>query len=183
MANALNILSTLIPSFAVDTVAVFTQDFQQVFKEARAIKAVVKEEAKVMEHPVETGAIITDHRIILPVEIQLSMILLPDSYQDVYKVIRQYYLNSTLLVVQTRSGIYTNQLISSMPHEEDPDQYDVLVLALGLKEVQFVSAQYGVVPKEAKNSTTVRKGTQQGTTPSTTHQTAAQQIYRRLGGN
>ncbi len=28
-----------------------------------------------MEHPVESGIIITDHRIILPVEIELSLIL------------------------------------------------------------------------------------------------------------
>lgn len=172
-----SILDTLLPSFAVDYVAVFTQDFLQVFKEARAIKAVVKEQAKVMEHPVESGAIITDHRIILPVEIDLSLILQAPDYQNVYKTIRQYYLNGTLLVVQTRSGIYENQLISGMPHEEDPTQYDALAVALSLKQVQFVTAQYGVVPKNAKNSTTVNRGTQQGSAPTQPKFTAAQSIF------
>ena len=162
-----NLLTTLLPSAAIDYVAVFTQDFQQIFMEARAIKAVVKEQAKLMEHPVESGAIITDHRIILPVEIDLSLILQSPDYQNVYKAIRQYYLNGTLLVVQTRSGIYENQLISGMPHEEDPTQYDALAIALSLKQVQFVTAQFGVVPKNPKNSTTVNRGTQQPTTPST----------------
>ena len=171
--NPANVISTLLPSFATDTVAVFTQDYVQIFKNARSIKAVVKESAKVMEHPVESGSIITDHRIILPVEIDLSMILASVDYQNVYKQIRQYYYNSTLLYVQTRAGLYMNQLIQGMPHEEDPEQYDALTLALSLKQVQFVTAQYGVVPKNPSNSTTVKRGTQQGSTASPTQTTKA----------
>ena len=177
MATFFDVVSTLIPSFAFDTVAIFTQDFRQVFAEARAIKAVVKEQAKVMEHPVESGAIISDHRIILPVEIELSLILTPDTYQDVYKVIRQYYLNATLLVVQTRAAIYDNQLIASMPHEEDPEQFDTITIALGLKEVIFVMAEYGIAPANPKNGTTQSRGTQQSTPATTPHHTAAQMIF------
>lgn len=178
-----NILNTLLPSFAVDSVAVFTQDFTQVFREARAIKAVVKEQAKTMEHPVESGAIITDHRIILPIEIDLSLILLAPDYQNVYKTIRSYYLDGTLLVVQTRSGIYENQLISSMPHEEDPTMYDAFTIALSLKQVQIVTAKYGVVPKRAANSNMVNRGTQQGSTPATAKVSSLKQIFNRVGAN
>lgn len=174
----LETISTLLPSYAVDYVAIFTQDYTQIFREARAIKAVVKEQAKVMEHPVESGAIITDHRVILPVEIDLSLILATADYQNVYKAIRQYYFNATLLIVQTRSGIYENQLISSLPHEEDPSMFDALAIALSLKQVQFVTAQYGVVPKYPSNSTTVDRGTQQGTSITPTQQTTAQTIFK-----
>lgn len=169
-----NILNTLLPSFAVDYVAVFTQDFTQIFRNARAIKAVIKEQSKVMEHPVESGIVITDHRIILPIDIELSLILSKADYQDVYESIRGYYNQGTLLVVQTRSGVYQNMLIQAMPHEENPDMYDALALALTLKQVLFAIAQYGVVPKYAKNSTTVPKGTQ-AATPATTSQTSALQ--------
>lgn len=158
-----DIISTLLPSFAIDYVAVFNQNYEQVFRNARPIKAVVKEQAKLMDHPVENGAIISDHRIILPIEIDLSLILASDDYQSVYKEIRQYYLNATLLVVQTRSGIYENQLISALPHEEDPSMFNALTLALSFKQVQFVTAQFGVVPKYSSNTTTVNRGTQQGT--------------------
>lgn len=158
-----NILNTLIPTFAVDYVAVFDQNFNQLFRNARAIKAVVKETAKVMEHPIETGAIITDHRIILPVEIDLSLILASEDYQNVYQSIKQFYLNSTLLIVQTRSGIYQNQLISGLPHEEDPEKFNALTIALSLKEVIIVSAQFNITPKKPTNSNTVNRGTQQGT--------------------
>jgi hypothetical protein len=156
-----NILETLLPSAAYDQVQVLDQNFNQVFPLARAIKAVVKEEAKVMEHPLETGATITDHRIILPVEIELSFILPPSSYQDTYRQIRQFYLSATLLIVQTKSGVYYNQLISSMPHEENPDQYDALALALTLKQAQFATTKVDYSPKNVNQSSEVNRGAQQ----------------------
>jgi len=157
------IINTLLPSAAVDSVAIFTQDYTQIFRDARVIKAVLKENSKLMEHPVESGAIITDHRVILPVEIDLSMLVTSVNYQDVYKQIRQYFFNATLLVVQTRSGIYENQLIAALPHEEDPTMYNAISIALSLKQVQIVVAQYGVVPKRQSQTTTIDRGTQQGT--------------------
>lgn len=156
-------IDNLLP-FLSDAVAVFDQNYNQVFRKARSIKAVVKEQAKLMTHPVETGAIITDHRVVLPVEIDLSMILQAPDYQDVYRAVRSYYLNGTLLVVQTRAGIYENQIISAMPHQEDPDQYNALTLALSLRQVQFVTAQYAVIPRDTTNASTVKRGVQQGTT-------------------
>lgn len=181
--NPINIISTLLPSFAVDYVGIFTQEYLQIFRQARAIKAVIKEQAKVMEHPVESGAIISDHRVILPVEIDISLILASEDYQDVYKAIRQYYFNATLLIVQTRSGIYENQLISSLPHEEDPNMFDALAIALSLKQVQFVTPQYGVVPKYPSNSTTTNRGTQQGIPATANQTTTAQNVYSKLAGH
>lgn len=158
------LVNTLLPSAAVDYVAIFDQDYNQLFREARPIKAVVKESAKVMEHPVESGAVITDHRIILPVEIDMSLILASADYQSVYKAIRQYYLNGTLLIVQTRSGVYENQIITGLPHEEDPSMFDALSIALSFKQVFFVVAQFGTVPKHPSNTNTVNRGVQQGKT-------------------
>lgn len=162
--SPLTTLKTLLPNYASDEVAIFTPDFTQLFRDARAIKAVVKEQSKVMEHPIETGGIITDHRIVLPVEIDLSLILASTDYIGIYSQIRQYYLNATLLTIQTKVGVYPNQLIQSLPHEEDPAMYDAITLALSLKQIVFVTAQYGVAPRYPSNSNTVNRGTQQATT-------------------
>lgn len=171
MATGISIIDTLLPSFAFDTVAVFNSSFEQIFRDARAIKAVVKEQAKVMEHPLETGAVITDHRIILPVEIELSVILSPSSYQDTYKAIKSYYLNATLLVVQTKSGIYENQLISSMPHEEIPEQYDTITITISLRQALFVTPSGAIVPADPTDTNTVDRG-QQGISSATATQLA-----------
>ena len=66
--------------------------------------------------------------------------------------------------LQTISYIYLNQLINSMPHEEDPTIYDTITIALSLKEVQMVTAQFTTTPRNQKNSSTVNRGNQQGTT-------------------
>jgi len=182
-AEISNLATSVISSFVgQDTVAVYTQDFTQVFRGARAIKAVVKESAKVMEHPVESGAVITDHRIVLPTEVQLSLILTPATYRETYDQISQFYQEGTLLVVQTRSGIYLDQLINSMPHEEDTNLFNTITLALSLKQVQFVTAQYTTRPRNTKNTSTVQRGAQQTTTPTAPESSALGDAARYLRG-
>lgn len=171
MSNPLNIINTLIPTARTDAVAIFDDKFVQLFKNARSIKAVVKEQSKVMEHPIETGAIITDHRIILPTEIELSIMIVSADYKDVYKSIKQYFLQGTLLTVRTRSDTYSNQLIVSLPHEEDASLYEALTIALSLKQVVYVSPQYGITPKYPSNSTTASRGIQNAT-PANAKQTS-----------
>ena len=151
-------------SFAIDSVGIFDQNFNQIFVKARSIKVDVKEESKVMGHPVESGATITDHRVILPTQIEISFILASSDYLDVYREIRQNYLDASLLVVQTWAGVYENQLIASLPHQENPEMFSTLTVALTFRQVQFVVPQYGVVPRRKSNSSTVNRGMQQGTT-------------------
>jgi hypothetical protein len=177
MSNPLNIINTLLPSSAVDTVAIFDKNYNELFKQAKSIKAVIKEQSKLMEHPIETGAIITDHRIVLPIEIDLSLILASSDYQDVYKSIRQYFFQATLVIVQTRAGIYQNQIISALPHEEDPNMYDALTIALSLKQVVYVTAQSTNVPKYPSNSSTIDRGQQQGTSANIKQMTTAQDLF------
>lgn len=149
---------------AFDVVAVLDQDFAQVFPDARPIKGTVREDAKVMEHPVETGATVVDHRIITPVEIELSMVLSSEEYADVYQQIKQIFKNAQLLSVQGRVDVYDNMMIQAIPHEESPDMQDGITLALSLKEVIFVDVQFTErkIPVNAapKNSKTKDRGDQ-----------------------
>jgi hypothetical protein len=161
MAIGRSVFNTLILHAGVDSVAVFTQDFKQVFPDARPVKATVKEEAKLMEHPLESGAQTTDHRIILAVEIELSLVIQSDDFPNVYRQIRQFYLNSTLLTVQTKTGVYNNQIVSAMPHEEDPDTFDTITVALKLRQVQFAMSQFGKRAAKPSNNKKVDRGVQQ----------------------
>ncbi len=159
------LLNTNIPSASSDVVCVFDQNFNQVFRQARPTKLTVNEHAKVMEHPVETGATITDHRIIEPIELEFSMVLQGDDYRSVYQQIRQLYLAATLLIVQSRTASYSNMLISEMPHEETPEYFDTVTVILKMKEVFFVTAQFGTLPpqkvKDKTQASTIDRGNQQ----------------------
>jgi hypothetical protein len=156
-----------IPTAAVDVVAIFNQNFQQLFATARPIKATVKEDSKLMEHPLETGATIIDHMIILPVEIELSLILKRGEYRDVYERIRQTFINREIVLVQTKTALYDNMIIQSLPHDEEPELFDTIAVALKLRHVQIVTAQFAKLPPRAVRNksqvSTVDRGQQQST--------------------
>lgn len=161
-----SLVKSFFPTSTADVVGVFGQNYSQVFYKARPLKAVIKEEAKLMEHPVETGATITDFRIVLPIEIELILVIQANDYRSEYENIKQLYLNATLLTVQTKTSVYKNQLIASLPHDEDAEIFDAITMALKLKEVQFAVTQIvGTIssPRKPSNSGTVNRGNQQTT--------------------
>lgn len=159
-------------SRSVDVVGVFDSKFNQVFPAARPIKAQVKEVAKLMEHPVESGSTITDHRVILPTEIELTLMLQGDEYRDTYGLIRGYFMKTELLTVQTNTGSYTNMVIEAMPHDETPETFDAAPMALKLKEVLLVTAQFQALPpaavKNTRDASKVKRGEQTGKTETAT---------------
>lgn len=147
---------------AQDVVAVLDSAFAQVFEKARAIKATVLRASKALEHPLETGATITDHRIILPVNIELSLLLASEDYRAVYQQVRDLFHRGELLTVQTRVDSFASMLIEKMPHDETPEMLDGVALALSLKEALFVQPQFSALKVEKpKDSTTTKRGQQQ----------------------
>lgn len=148
-----------------DVVCVLDASLSQVFPNARAMKATIRRDSKAMEHPLETGATITDHRVILPVEIELSLTLASEDNRATYRQVAALFAKGDLLTVQTRADSFPNMVIEKIPHEENPDAFDSLTLAMSLKEVVYVDAQFSQLkvakPRDAK---TVQRGEQQGQT-------------------
>lgn len=162
-----SIIDYFIPSSGPDVIAVYDQNFNQVFPKARIVKPVVKPSSKGMEHPIETGVIITDHVIINPIELELPVIVKAPDLQDTYKTIFNYYTNSTLLNVHTKASTYSNMYILEMPHEEDPDLFDAVAVVLKFKQALIVTSEssQNIQPKNPKNSGTVKRGTVQPVAP------------------
>lgn len=156
-----------IASSSQDVVGVFDQvSFKQLFPSARSIKAKVTETSAVMSHPVEDGTTVTDHKVINPIEIELSCIIATADYKAVYESIKTVFKDSTLLVVQARSGSYRSMIISAMPHDEDPEFFESLTIAIKLIEVKFAKFTQGgrvTQPKSAKHSDSKDTGKKQPT--------------------
>lgn len=178
----MSLLDYFIPTTAADIVAVYDDQYNQVFADARPMKASIKETSKPMEHPVETGVIITDHKVLQPVEIELPLICGGDNYRDVYQQIRDLYRNSALLVVQTKTDSYANMIITDMPHEEDPALYDAIPIALKLKEVLIIKSTPSYAPREAEHSDTVQRGEQKPTSPKSFGTSFADQVQQSVTG-
>lgn len=145
-----------------DSVAVY-YNYKQVFQDARIIKATLSQDSQVMKHPLENGANVIDHRIILPREIELSIILTPKTYRDTYNLINDFFYNAKILSVQMRTGSVYNMIISSMPHEETTDVYDTVTIALKLTEILIANTQTSttkVNPRNPKNANNKPRGEQ-----------------------
>lgn len=166
---------------AQDVVGVFDANFNQLFVNARAMRALVSPEAKIMEHPLETGAQIADHIVYLPVEIELSFILDPATARDTYQEIKSTFKAATIVSVQTKADTFSNMVIKHIPHDEVPEMFDTFAVAMKLREAQFVQPQYAQLPankvKKPANSSTVKTGEKTSTTPALAQQSAAVGIW------
>jgi hypothetical protein len=160
-----------------DLVGVFDDSYSQLFADARPMRALVRESSKLMQHPLETGATVADHRVFLPIQIEIPLVLTPETYQDTFQQIRDAFQQLTVLSVQTKARTYDNMLIEEMPHDEEPEMYDTVTVGLKLLEAKFVQAQYAQLPaskvKKKSNSSTVKTGQKQGGTPTTGQSSAA----------
>lgn len=175
--------NVFIPSASADVVAVFDESFNQMFPLAVSMKVAVTESSKIMEHALEDGATITDHAVFIPDEIELSVMLTGFTLRSVFQQIKQAYKSRTILTVQTKTDTYINMVISDMPHDEDPETYDAVIVGIRLKQARFVTPQYGTLPprKVANKSqaSTVDKGQQQSA-PATDDQTQRGSVLYRI---
>lgn len=160
--------NTSIPSASSDVVGVFDANFNQVFPLARPVKAVVREISRLMDHPVETGFITTDHRIVLPTEISMTVLLQGAQYRSVYQQIKQLFIAAPLLSVQTKTSTYKNMIIQDLPHEETPSVFDTVEMEIRFRQAQIVASQSQALPPQAVKNTvqqsTIKTGQQQAGT-------------------
>lgn len=149
-----------------EVTGVFSESFAPLFSGAQAMRALTKPSKKVMEHPLESGALIADHVIFNPIEIELMTILEPANYQDVYRQIQDAYNSTALLIVQTKAGSFKNMLIEAMPADESPELSNTLAVVLQLREVRIAQSQFQALPPTAtrspKDSSTVKRGERSG---------------------
>lgn len=152
------------PKSPTDVVGIFDKSMRQLFQMARPGKASVAPRAKVMDHTVESGSQISDHRVIQPKEIEI-MIYVTD-YVNTYQLVKQAFESNDLLTVVTRADTFSDMTIMEMPHEETPEMVDVFQMILKLREVKFFQTQFQALPpaqtKRPTDSSTVDRGQQTG---------------------
>lgn len=170
--------SLLQPSRAIDVVAILGPGYTPLFSLARPLTATVYEDAKLMEHPLETGSSIADHIVFEPVEIELPMVLSGEvEYRQTYAAIKGAFKAGTLLTVSTRSGLYPDMVVTSMPHDERANSFDALEMNIRLRHAVFVTPKTTDLPAnkvaDPKQASTVKKGGQQTTGASAAKTSAA----------
>lgn len=186
LSGAVNLARTLLtPSKAVDVVAITGAGFAPMFSAARPLAASVYEYADVMEHPLETGSLIADHIVFKPVEIELPLLCVGEAaYRSTYAAIRTTYSAGTLLTIRTRTGSYPNMVITDLPHDETPSEFNAISIRLRLREARFVTPKQGLASDQVKNpaqASTQNRGTQQTSTASASTTGRAGAAYSQSG--
>jgi hypothetical protein len=159
-----------------DAVLVLDSSYNQVFTAARAMKVNVVPSTKLMDQPMENGAMQTDFRIFNPTELELQVICTGEDYSEVYQQIKTAYMSGDLFIVDTKADTYLNMIIESIPHDEIPDMFDVISVSVKMREVILVQTQYQLLPanqvQNPNDQSTINTGTTTPT-PATANQSVA----------
>lgn len=158
-------------------VALYDSHSQEVLEDCSIISCSIQDKARLMEHPLESGAKITDHKIFEPRTFNLQIALPPVYYENAYQTLFNLYRNSEILTLQTKAQIYENLQISGIPHEEKANNINRMIFNIELKEAQIVTAIFiTAVTNVAKpaNTSTVNTGQQQPKSSSL--------LYQAFGG-
>ncbi len=158
--DLLGLLST-VPSFFFKqtVVGIYTSDAQQVLKKADLMDLDVQDVSELMEHPVETGVNIIDHRILMPVSIEISMLFDPRNKKNLYEELIQLRDNGFYLTIQTNVKIYPNQVIKDIKHKENAEMYGAIMVQVSFRQVEISNASFSTIaPLNPKALPTVIEG-------------------------
>lgn len=136
---AISAVDLLLSTQAIDVVAIL-DGFTQVLADARPTRASIRQPSRLLDHTIESGQVITDYSVILPVEIDLSVIVQSVNYRSVAQEIIQLFQTKTILTVQLKEGNFINMVIADMPREETPQQFDAFSMVIRMRQVQVVIA-------------------------------------------
>lgn len=166
---------------AVDVVGVYDVDFNQVFPDARPLKASISDEALFFKHPLESSATRTDHIIFQPVKITMSVLMSGEDYKSVYQQIKQIYRSQTQLIVQTKTDTYEDVYIQSIPHEESSANFDSVIMNLILEETKLAVTVITFAPESLSDSDTKNRGQQESKVPNNAQEQRGSTLLRWFG--
>lgn len=150
-------------------ITIYDQDKnEEIFKNLCYIDGNIQDDLKMMEHPLETGANITDHIIDDAKKGTIQCLIYDDDSSSLNEIL-ECFRNRTQLIVKIKNEVFTDLCISSKPVKADIEHYNSTVYELGLKEVQWAQTVYVKmsVPqvKNKKNASTVKTGQKQPQKP------------------
>ena len=143
------------------------QDENVVLSGLDVVRVSVEDRAKLFEHPIETEAVVTDHEIFDPAQINIQAYI---SISDTTTLteLEQLYLGGTVLQIRAGNKIIDKAVISARPFEISSSAFDKTLYNISFKEIQTVTSTYVAMSSAASASdvSTVNSGVISGTSSS-----------------
>jgi hypothetical protein len=163
MATGQNLIVTvvdlLLSTASVDSVAILN-GFSQVLQACRPMKASVRQFSRILDHPTESGQLISDYSVLLPIEIDMTVIVQAPYYRSTAQQILQLYQTKQLLTIQLKDGTYVNMVIAEMPREETPQMFDAFTMTIKFRQVSIVQSAPAFSPASPTQANTQALGQQ-----------------------
>lgn len=109
---------------------------------------------KVVRHPVETGQVIMDNKVIVPSEITVSCFVIVKNYPEVKDMLMEYLDDTTgnmLCDIETKTDAYNNMMLYDLVEKQTKDKYDVV--EIDLKFIQRMDARISALKNVSQAST------------------------------
>lgn len=120
--------------------------------------------AKLFEHPLENGAVISDHRILNPKRASIQAYIAIDDAETL-KELSYYYTSSTPLKIRVENTVIDNTYIENQPFEVSPGCLDKTLYSITFKEAEEITPVYVELSNASNpaNTSIVNSGQKQGT--------------------
>lgn len=111
------------------------------------VEEVHRDTLMITDHPVETGAAISDHAFMMPVEIEMRVGWSDSSSgyigaaRDAYEMLQALQQSRTPFTVITGKRVYSNMLIRGLQAQTDVHSENILQCTCNMREVIIVSTQ------------------------------------------
>jgi len=141
------------------------KDNKEVLENVQFIDGDVDDDAKIMDHPLENGSVITDHVVFSPNKAKFSIII-DDEDQSSLSEINKYYKDSIPLTIKAKGEMYSNMIIYAKPFKLSSNYFNKTSYTLLMRTVQTAETQYVKMTtdqvKDPKHSSTVKSGQLKG---------------------
>ena len=126
------------------------QDDNEVLSGLQIVRIALEDNAKIFEHPIETGAVITDHQIYEPKTTVIQAYISNDD-SETLEELENLYLSGASLKIRAGNKIIENVVISGKPNEIDGTKFDKTLYSITFREVQEVMPVYTAKTVSVKN--------------------------------
>lgn len=160
-------------------------DPQEVLNRLEIESATFNDGLKIFEHPLETGAVITDHVIKDPNEALIQAYIAEDD-ADTLKELEYLYINAIPLKLRVENTVIERAIIKDKPFKLDAAHFDKTAYSITFREEQEVSPVYTSMParkvQKKANASRVNSGVKQAKRTSVSSSKKASWAYSLVHG-
>ena len=166
------------------SIAIYGEGGGEILSNASIVSCSVNDSSKLMEHPVESGAVISDYKVFNPITATLVVALTESGYATEFSEIYSSYKNCEYITLQTKTNVYSNLQIVSLPHEATFKTVSRPTITINLKEALVVEAAFTEVStlKNPANTNTKDIGHVQAQTIDKRKSTVLRDLAAKISG-